>query len=146
MKTVAVTRERGDKLAKQVYTFAYDALTHELVLDSYEYCERLSRWKRYAIIAQWRKDLQDVLYTGVDLNKINLDEQIKHAAIVLFTKGIGVVKVPKNILEQLENERLEEKEYEEQIQRTEDSRRGAASRKVDRVAGRGNRGTKKEKK
>lgn len=146
MKTVMVTRERGDKLAKQVYTFAYDAITHELVLDSYAYSERLSRWKKFIVIAQWRKDLQDTVYTGVDLHKINLDDQIKNAAIVLFTKGLGVVKVPKNILEQLEKESLEEKEYEEQIQRTEDLRRGDASRKVDRVVGRRNKGTKKKKK
>ena len=142
----AVTRERSDKLAKQVYTFQYDMMTHELVLDSYKYCERLSRYKKYVVVAQWERSLQDAGYFGIDIRKIPLDDQIKEAARTLFVKGLAVVKVPKQILDQIRKDEEEDEAYEEQIQRAEDEQRGRKSGKIDRLSGQGDRPAKKGKK
>lgn len=123
----SVTRERSDKLAKQVYTFMYDMTTHELVLDTYKYYERLSRYKHYTVVAQWGRDLQDAGYFGVDLKKIPLDDQIKEAARTLFVKGLAVVKIPKKILDEIRKDEEEDEAHEEQIQRAKNSKRSSKS-------------------
>lgn len=95
--TVEVTRFRGDKLARQVYTFAYDTMTHELVLDSYEYSERLSKWKKYIPIQQWRRDLAGSFHGGIEIKKIPLTPEIQEAAKTLFTNTLRVVRESKTI-------------------------------------------------
>ena len=85
--TVEVVRVRGDKLARQVFTFRYDIVSHELVLDSYEYGERLSKWKKWVPIQQWRRDLRGVFHGGVEFKRIPLEEDIREAAKTLFIKN-----------------------------------------------------------
>jgi len=104
--TVEVSRMRGDKLARQVFTFRYDIMSHELVLDTYEYSERLSKWKKFIPIQQWRRDLRGVFNGGIEFKKIPLEDDIREAAKTLFIKNLRVVKEPKyEKQERLENER-----------------------------------------
>lgn len=104
--TIEVERIRGDRLARQVYTFRYDIMSHELVVDSYEYAERLSKWKKWVPIQQWRRDLQGAFKGGIELRKIPLDPEIVEAAKILFNKNLRVVKEPRYAKEErLANDR-----------------------------------------
>jgi hypothetical protein len=94
MRSVEVVRERSDKLARQVYTFALDPVSFELVLGSYEYQERLTIRKRWVSIQQWRRDAVKFFTGGIDLEKIPLDPAIIAAAKNIFTKNLRVVKEP----------------------------------------------------
>jgi len=101
MNSTEVIRQRSDKLARQVYGFTLDPDTCELVLDRYEYQERLSHQKRWATLQQWHRNLIDMFKGGIDLSQVPLDQMIIEAAKRNFIKTLRVVKTP---TEQKEND------------------------------------------
>lgn len=92
MEPVEVIRVRSDLLARQVYEFGFNEPTCELYLQSYQYQERLSKRKRWAICQQWRRDVADMFTGGISLDAIPLDQPIIDAAVEKFKKQVTVVK------------------------------------------------------